>query len=346
LRYLKKVYNNYFRKNINIIKNGYDKSKQNIELEFAPSESIVLDIQQSIYQENNIFTSFMDEDIRKYFADIVFDLSINDINSINGISDIYDIKYENITFLSEFNFTNACNVILYLLVEQLIKYLTCTKDKEYKEEQLIDEVTLTNNEEDDLIKDLYITSDKCKYISKFCIEVFNIIEDEHDYLEICSKNMYKFKNVLLQDIIIKNIKLYIKETEEDSREYFMKNVLSKMHEKITFSVNDIENDAMLEQDEIDTAFKNNESDEYISEMAVKELTKKYGVEPTKDQIEDFKTQYMANVEEFDELDEGIYSQYRAKQGLEVVDVGTGYGDLDHTIEDEGDMVIADPDFYD
>lgn len=346
LRYLKKVYNNYFRKNINIIKNGFDKSKQNIELDFAPSESIVLDIQQSIYQENNIFTSFMSDDIRKYFEDIVFDLSTNDINNINGICDIYDIKYENITFLSDFNFTNACNVLLYLLVEQLIKYLTCTKDKEYKEEQLIDEITLTNNEEDDLIKDLYITSDKCKYISKFCVEVFNIIEDEYDYLDICSKNMHKFKNVLLQDIIIKNIKLYIKETEEDSREYFMKNVLSKMHEKTGFSVNDIENDAILEQDEIDTTFKNNETDEYISEMAIKELTKKYGTEPTKDQIEDFKSQYMANVEEYDELDEGIYSQYRAKQGLEIVDVGTGYGDLDHTIEDEGDMVIADPDFYD
>ena len=346
LRYLKKVYNHYFRKNINIIKNGLDKSKQEIELDFIQSESLLSDIQQTIYKENIIFSSFIDTNIRKYFQDIVFDLTADEINKINGINDIYDIKYENIKFLSEFNFTSACNVILYLLVEQIIKYLICSKDKDEKEDQLIDEITLTNGEEEDLIKDLVVTSDKCKYISKFCIEIFNIIEDEYDYLDICSKNMHKFKNIMLQDIIMKNIKRYIKENEEDSKEYFMKTVLSKMHEKSDFSVNDIDNEAIIEQDEIDTMFKNNEKDEYISEIAIKELTKKYGVEPTKDQIEDFKNKYIFDSEEYDELDEGIYSQYRAKQGLEIIDVGTGYGDLDHTIEDEGDAVIADAEFYD
>jgi len=345
LKYLKKVYNIYLRQNINIIKNGLDKSKENIELDFGLHESIIMDIQQLIYAENNRFAIFKEDNIKKYFTNIKFDLSLEKINKINGINDIYDIKYKNIIYLSDFNFNSACNVILYLFVEQLIKYLICADKKDDTEDVLIDEITLTNNEEDDLIKELEISSDKCKYISQFCIEIFNIIEDDYDYLDICNKNMHKFKNILLQDILIKNTKNYMKD-EEESKDYFMKMMLRKMHKSSGFSVDDVNNEALMEQEGTDAMLTNIDKDEYLNEMAIKELTKKYGSSPTKDQIEEYKQEYINRSMEKDIFDEETYDLYRAKQGLDVIDVGTGYGEMDHTIEDEGDLVIADPDYYD
>jgi hypothetical protein len=48
-----------------------------------------------------------------------------EINSINGIDNLYDSKYEKIKVYSDFNFNDAANVVLHMLIVQLNKFILC-----------------------------------------------------------------------------------------------------------------------------------------------------------------------------------------------------------------------------
>ena len=117
LSYLKKFYVNIFRKYLSMIKNNYNKTDEDIELNFIESDAISLEVQSFIYDENKMLVPFLHNDTYKYFKDIEPQYSNAEINSIIGYDNIYNNECE-IIKPSHFNFNDASNILLYIIIHE------------------------------------------------------------------------------------------------------------------------------------------------------------------------------------------------------------------------------------
>ena len=126
LNYIKKFYINKLKKYLSIIKNEKNSIDNNINLSFMESTNeIVLEIQNEIYNENIKLAPFLNDECKSYFTNLELDYKNEEINSIFGMDNIYDSKYEKIKVYSDFNFHDASNVLLYMLVMQFNNFILC-----------------------------------------------------------------------------------------------------------------------------------------------------------------------------------------------------------------------------
>ena len=311
LDYIKKFYITKLKKYLTIIKNGKDRTLDELNLSFISTELDVLDIQSTIYNHNIKLTPFLNEDIRKYFTDLKLDYTNDEINSINGIDNIYDSKYENIKLYSNFNFNDAANVVLYILINQLNSFILCKHDNSKLDDDYDSKNIYENN----------LKNDKCKYICNFIMVLFNELESDYELFNLCSSGSESIKHSLEHDYIEYRFKQYIKD-DSDYTEKMMKNKLSKSSNPLNYIDNELEiieeeNKNLNEQDKLNG----------IIEKGKLYFLKKHGYNPTDDQLESFKHNYLKNMYEDEIFETEAYDFDNFAKGPDVIDEGGGYGEL-------------------
>ena len=202
LNYIKKFYISKVKKYLSTIKNSSDKSLDNIKISFEEDETIAKEIQSSIYMENSKLLPFLKEDVRIYFTNLLLDYTNEEINSINGLDNIYDSKYDKIKVYSDFNFNDAANVLLYILIKQLDDFILCS----YQE----------NKETNSTI------NIKCKYVCMFILILLEELEEDNELFNECNTQVEGIKNSMIHDLIEYKTKMFYKEDSDDKKEYLPK----------------------------------------------------------------------------------------------------------------------------
>ena len=82
-----------------------------------------------------------------------------------------------------------------------------------------------------------------------------------------------------------------------------------------------------EQDFLDKDLDYQDKISMVMQMGHKYLMEKYGTEPSDEQLEGFKDDYMKNLEENQLYEDEVYDFDSAPKGDEVIDQGAGYGEL-------------------
>ena len=323
LDYIKKFYITKLKKYLSMIKNGKDITN-NINLSFMGKESTLsLEIQSDIYNEYKVLEPFLNEEIKKYFIDLELDYTNDEINSINGTDNLYDSKYEKIKVYSDFNFNDASNVLLHILITQLNKFIICEQKNNMNESTGISENEYNSNK----IYNIDFKNNKCKYICNFIMILLDDLESDNELFNLCRDGSEKIKNSLIHDIIEYKMKQYVK----DDVDYITTMMQSKMKTYVT-SVDYLEE----EQDELNEEDKYQQKIDFIIEKGKKELTEKYGYVPTDDQLESYKEDYIKNMQDDIMFEEEIYDFNNAPKGQEVIDQGADYGGFNEYDFETGD----------
>lgn len=313
LDYIKKFYITKLKKYLSIIKNGINKSLDEVIISFSNTEIIALDMQSYIYNHNIKLVPFLNEDIQKYFIPLTINYTNDEINSINGIDNIYNSKYEQIKKYSNLNFNDVSNILLYILITQLNDFIICGENNENEEK----------NENYDS-KNVYqnnIKISNCKYICNFIMILFDELENDYELFNLCNKGAEDIKNNLEHDYIEYKYKQYIKD-DDNYTEKMMKNKLSKTNN----SINYIDNELEIIQDE-ENDINNQYKLDNIMEKGKKYLFKKHGKLPTDDQLESFKHNYLKNMIDDEMFEKDAYDFENIAKGEDVIDEGGGYGEL-------------------
>jgi hypothetical protein len=313
LNYIKKFYITVLKKHLSFIKYGHNKETKNINLSFTESDDIMLEMQSIIFNENNKLLPFLNDNVRGSFTSLKFDYTNDEINSINGMDNIYDSKYENIKVYSNFNFNDASNVLLYILVNQLNKFILCTVTNNSSNNDLLNNVNKYNNEE--FVK-LNNKNEKCKNICYFINLLFEELDSDNDLFNKCNDGTEKINNSIIHDKIEFRMKEYYKEDKDD---YLLKKL---QKQKPSTSENTIdENDSVEILQEMESADK----EYFIMEKGKKELFEKYGYLPSEEQLEEYKQNYFRESTEESEVENEMYNHILDSKIEDLTDQGVGYG---------------------
>jgi len=321
LDYLKKFYISKLKKYLSIIKNGFNKTFDGFDLSYSSNEDVSLELQSFIYDETQKIAPFIEDDISKYFKDINLNYTNNEINSINGMDNIYNSSYQKIKKYSDFNFIDASNVLLYIIMHELNNMILCssTSEKLDKKEEF-DREELIN------INNINI---KCKYICNFINILFEEIENENIIFNDCKKGVEQLNNAMIHD----KIEYLTKEYYKDDDDYLLKKM---RQQKFNASIDYLSEDIEKAENEYVENMEEQDREYYIIEKGKKELFEKYGYQPSENQLEEYKENYLKNMaENLDiEKDENDFSLDPKRD--EVIDQGSGYGTLNEFDFETGD----------
>ena len=315
LDYLKKVYIQYLRKYLSIIKNGLSKDKEEQNLSFA-QDFVVKEMQIAIYEHYQKFEKFINDDIRKYFKNINLDFSNKYINSIIGKDSSYTFDYEKVKFYSDFNFNDASIFLLFIIVRQMNKMFSCNVLKENDENKLIEDTS--NNEEDDLILNMDLQRKECKYIAEFILCIMEMMEDDFEIFEVCKNQSEKVKNIYIHDIIETKAKYIL----QDDDEGFFAKQLQMISGKVIQQVNEADQKIEEEQVDINMSLEKDEEINFLVEQEKDKYINQFGVAPSEQYLEDYKQKQFeamnGNGDNEDMMDDG-------PKGEDVIDQGANYG---------------------
>ena len=208
LDYIKKLYITKIKKYLSIIKNGISIT-DNINIKFVEDDAILLDLQSDIYNENIKLEMFLNEDIRKNFMSLTIDYTNDEINSIYGIDNIYNNKYDKIKVYSSFNFKDAANVLLHMVITQLNRFIVCSLESYDNKELVFNEDVYNSN----------VKNVKCRNICQFIVVILEELDSDNEIFNICSDGTEQIKNSLIQDYYIKKSKLLHKDVDYVSEQY-------------------------------------------------------------------------------------------------------------------------------
>jgi hypothetical protein len=328
LNYTKNFFITKLRKYLSIIKNDRNKIDNNIQLDFIGKDPILDDIQQVIYDENKKLLYFFNENVRKDFVDLHIDFTNEEINSINASDNIYDSKYEKIKVYSDFNFNDASKVMLHILISQLNRFIVCKLDS-YKNTDLNENIF---NSSELFAKD--IKNNQCKHICEFIMVLFEDLDADYEMFEICKDGSEAIKNSLIHDIIEYKSKIQYSDIDDDYFTGMMKSKLSKPLSAINYLDEKIEMEENNDEANGDADYL--EKMDQIMEKGKKELFDKLGYEPTDDQLETYKEDYLSSKYEDEVLEGEAYDLDSTAKGKEVIDQGAGYGEFNEFDFETGD----------
>ena len=309
---IKNYINNYFRKYISAIGNQFYKSGYT-HIETLNSESHA-EFLTKLYLEQNQLEFFFKNNFSQLFKSLKFDYSIDDINTINGHPSIYNYKYTDIIKESEFTYEYAANMLIYLLLTQLNGFFQTDLSK----------IEINNDE-----KKISDNIGKYRVIANFIVKMFDMINEETQIYDVSEEEYEKFQSSIDYNYRRKREDKFKKLTEAE------KGVIKKQLNLETideYVYSDYTGEGVAESEK-----KNKLEDEILAETAKDTLSKKFGRDPTQNEIESFKEIYdqekQAAISEFDE---DFGPLFEKKEGLNIMDVGVDYGDMPQGTENEGD----------
>ena len=335
--YIKKFYITKFKKYLSIIKYGKNKKDENIKLNFIGKEDLLQEMQYHIYEENKKLENFMKDEIQEYFQELNVSFSNQEITSIYGMDNIYKSNYETIKKYSDFDFSDALNVLLYILVSDFNKlimhYLCKDEDKDIDTDiNILEKKTLSKFKSDDIYK-IEIKNTKCKYIANFIVLLLDTLQEDKKILDECNDEINKIQNNILHDIIENKSKLYYQDDDDDYFTKMLKNKLAKTSVTIVDTVNE---ELTSQQEQLNEELFLEDIDEIIYDKGKKELLEKYGYQPSAQELEDYKENYISSMHDKSHYKEEAYDLFSTSKGIDVVDQGAGYGEFNEFDFETGD----------
>ena len=300
---LKQYINVYFRKNISIIQNNAGSlSKVTFDLETLDiSKTVAEELQSIIYTDTIFLTPFINA--CNIFQKLVFDYSIDEINSIYGHHakvDCEDSKKaksgdNDIDSKTKMNLSlkDASNLLIYILITQLNKFLSYIPEEQ--------------------IKQTY-----CQKIGEFIVMIFDKIADEMTYIDVPDSELLQY------ELSIQNDRDKKTSTKSDISEW--EYTFGKFHDEIEDAKESADINLDLVQKE--------KEDDIVKKIEAKYI-KQFGEKPDTSVLADLKEDYMKDLAaETDEFDEE-YDLKQAHEGLEVLEEGDDYGELEQGTEHAG-----------
>lgn len=162
--------------------------------------------------------------------------------------------------------------------------------------------------------------------------LFEEIEEDQRIFSYCNNSSTMIKNSLIHDVIEYKIKLFDKKDDDD---FFTKQLKRLLSGKRYVS----ENESNIEDDSINEEEYNPENEDkldMILESGKKVLSEKLGYNPTDDQLETYKEDYIKNIEDDIMYEEEIYDLDSTAKGKEVLDQGADYGGFNEYDFETGD----------
>ena len=162
--HLLKIYiNQYFRKYISMIAHKFNIEDINVKIPTMKG-SDSKELQKFIYDENYKMVQFFIENNVELFKQLKFEYSNQDVNNISGLSDRYNCEWDTIVETSKFNLKNSTDVLLYILITELSKFL--------------------------------ITTDQANTIGNFIVAIFDLIMGDDDIYDMSQKEIDKYKTTI------------------------------------------------------------------------------------------------------------------------------------------------------
>ena len=122
IQLLKNYINQYFRRYISIISNNYNIRDLTVKIPTMMSTQSH-ELQKFIYEDYDQLSQYNTETNAEIFKNLKFEYSIKDVDMIFGQSDKYNCEWDRIISSSKFNLKNATDVLLFILISQLNKFL-------------------------------------------------------------------------------------------------------------------------------------------------------------------------------------------------------------------------------
>jgi hypothetical protein len=170
--------------------------------------------------------------------------------------------------------------------------------------------------------------------------LFDEIEEDQRIFNDCINGSIMIENSLIHDVIEYKSKLFDKQDDDDFFTKQLKRLLSG--KKIV-----TEEEVIIDDDSpiIDNEEYNPDEEDkldMILETGKKVLSEKLGYNPTDDQLETYKEDYIKNMEDDIMYEEEIYDLNSTAKGKEVLDQGADYGDFNEYDFETGDGFQYDP----
>ena len=172
---------------------------------------------------------------------------------------------------------------------------------------------LLNEELKDMKK--HKISNKCLYICRFILILFEELSDEVEYN---SCNTEKIENSLLHDVIQYKINLF---TKKDKVDYLVGTIQSKLDGRISDKIAELDEKG----DMLEAEFSQQKADKDLTETIQFDLSKKLGRDATEDEVEEMKQKYEERMR--GDEDEEMYDFDQQAKGEDVLDAAH-YGDED------------------
>ena len=313
---MKKLYIEYFMKGVEKVKT--QTFNKDYVLDFIDSDKIVDDIQEHIFKESEKLKDFRGKKYSLIFKKVDFNYYPDMISNIYGENDKWSCTYKSVKEYSEFNMDVTFNILLYMFVSQLQQSFDRISADDIKD----GEVVLTRNE-------------AAHIFSKFVIDMLDDFQKTQKFFDITEEDLKKLENTKREEMRRKAIQFEENMKGKPIEYYYLKRGTASFLDEI-----DENYDIETNKDEIQKM--ENEKRDAIMARGKDELTKKFGEEPTADQLEEFTNKYLE--EEYIDAEETLdqMNLIQPKEGLDVIDVGYDYGELPQGIENAGDGI---PDNY-
>lgn len=170
---LKEYINEYFRKNISRIKNGY-RIKDYVIIDYIDKKNQEK-WQKRIINNDEWVKPFLTDMNQKIFKKIQFNFSIENVNSIFGTQSIYDDSYKRFIKLSKFDLKDSIRLLKNYFIQEMSLFI-----------ELIG-------------KDAPILCD-------FYIKMFEKISDDNKAIKLSKKEITKWEDTNMKRFILNNLK--------------------------------------------------------------------------------------------------------------------------------------------
>jgi len=195
---LKRYINNYFRRYISMIANMHDPTehiKQLLDVE----EDTSRELQKFIYDRDYFLKKYMTKRDSDLFKKLNFSVSAKVISNISAGVDVWDKTYTKIEKIENFNLSNLCDVLVYILVENLNNFITMEFDKGVERNkmvaQFINEVFEKIGEDDDRLDFTPDTFMEGDYRAKEHVADVEVEVKKDETSRLLAEFDYKFKRV-------------------------------------------------------------------------------------------------------------------------------------------------------
>ncbi len=340
LLYIKRVFNDYFRKYLSLIRHNYN-PKELEELTFV-TKDVSEEMVNEIALEQLRFRPYFEPNIQPFFKDLSFQSTYQDIENIHGTNSIFNFTnklYEGeIIYHSSFDINDASLVILHLLVKELNQLIMCVREDKMMKEKMMEKMRDMDAEEMEK-KIMDIGSKKCKAICEFMLTVFSLVERDEKLLSSCFEKLNIYKNSLIRQVQLK-AKKNLEDELENTDNFFMKVYnIQQMKTQSGARIGEVEEELENEQSEFDKEMDKNDKEEAIQDRLQK-ISQEKGRPLSEDEKAELTQMVMNEMENEDMLDEeenqlmNVIDEDTAEDTYEILGDGD-YGDV--VQEHDGDI---------
>jgi hypothetical protein len=294
---MKTYINDFLRKNISRVANGYKiKTKKIPNISKKEEEKW----QNKIIDDVIWIENFLKPYYKKLFQKMKFDFSIKQINEINGISNVYDNQYKWIKIPSFFTPNDSVKFLKYYFIHQISNFLDVAGRDDY-------------------------------LIADFIRNLFKKIEKDRDTLNLSKKEITKWKDSNQEKRYLDWAKYFDIIKEEDS---LLFNTPYRQFTKLYFDPysQPEEESLTLGEDKFNKDIEEASQESYLYNKAKEEL----GEDTTEQAIQSYVDDAIQEEEINQDINEEIYDQVLLPEGEDIMEIGDDYGEMPQGTETEGD----------